>query len=128
MYFEIQFQLFRSKEKAEQLGSKPCQVYRYKCFLSQNVAFCDFYEPDRDLYEPDCNLYKPDKKIFCVRFIKTTVRFVKITKCDILSTKTPITKPFLTFDNRNKKSMLISGIPDMIPKKNVLLVKDPLTI
>ena len=46
-------------------------------------------------------------------------------KCDILRTKTHITKPFLTFDPK-KKSMLKLGIPDMIPEKKLFLVIVPL--
>ena len=59
---------------------------------------------------------------------KRMVHFIKIMKWDILRTKTPITKPILTFDKKKNKSMLKSGIPDMIPEKNILLVIDPLRI
>ena len=50
--------------------------------------------------------------------------------CDIYSslplrTKTAIAKPFLTFDQKNK-SMLKSGIPDMIQEKKFYWFIDPL--
>ena len=38
----------------------------------------------------------------------------------IFLTKTPITKPFLTSDKKKEKSMLKSGIPDMILEKSFL--------
>ena len=45
-----------------------------------------------------------------------------------MNTKKPITQPFLATDQKEEKnlSMLKSGIPNMIPEKNVLLVIDGL--
>ena len=40
--------------------------------------------------------------------------------------KEPITKPFLTFDHKEKKSMLKFGIQDMVPEKKVYWFIDPL--
>ena len=37
---------------------------RYRCFCTQNVAFCDFYEEDHNLYELDRNLYKVDRNLY----------------------------------------------------------------
>ena len=50
-----------------------------------------------------------------VQFVKSTVRSLKSMKCDISHTNTPITKPFLTFDQKEiyKFSVLANFIPSM---------------
>ena len=56
------------------------------------------------------------RRTFCVKFQKRTVRFLK----DLNESKTP-TKPFLTSDKKEeeKKTVLKSGISDMIPEKKL---------
>ena len=49
-----------------------------------------------------------------VLFIKSTVPLIRSTKCDNLCAKTPVTKPVLTFDQKEKNHV------KMIPEKNVL--------
>ena len=53
---------------------------------------------------------------------------VKYNKDHKMHTKTPKTKPFLTFDQK-KKNMLKSDILDLIPeKKRFILVIDPFRV
>ena len=59
------------------------------------------------------------------RFFKITVRFVKIMKCDILRTKNTYNEAIF-YLWPEIKAMFQSGIPDMIPEKNIFLVIVPL--
>ena len=102
-----------------------------KIWCTQNFAFRDFYEEDRNLYG-QLHINNGPLRInycpLCINYGPLLINYGplrKITKCYILHKKTPITKPFLTFD---QIKMLKSGFPDMIPEKNFLLVINPLTI
>ena len=60
-------------------------------------------------------------------FIENLIRKFKRSINNTNKTKTPFTKPFLTSDQKERKSKLKSGFPDMIPEK-LLLGIDPLKL